>query len=269
MAQFEFPQLPHINDPNLENNALTHPSINRHNNINDNPCITFHRLRFLGHFSFLMQLTNDIFHRYPTHNARQLQKLVDTISARSQLAEFALGTQLDSKICASITPEKVRANQRILSDCFLAYIGAMYLDIRETRKGGMCDEGGEIGLFVKGLVDCWLWQRISFSPVVTIISNQINSYHANGNDNEIKFGIMNTQHINENAHEDDEGSESTVSSNETRNHAVYATIRHIFSDISSVETSLNGDSSEDGTNGDTTLIQNDHLLRISNQYWRR
>ncbi|CAG8537521.1 8670_t:CDS:1 [Ambispora gerdemannii] len=265
MAQLEFPQLPHINDPNLESNALTHPSINRHNNIVENPCITFHRLRFLGHFSFLMQLTNDIFHRYPTHNARQLQKLVDTISARNQLAEFALGTQLDSKICASIPPEKVRANQRILSDCFLAYIGAMYLDIREIHRGGMCDEGGDIGLFVKGLVDCWLWQKISFNSVVPVF---VNSY-GNG----IKNGITNTQHINGSAHDDDDASsESTISStvaNETRNHAVFTTIRHIFSDISSVGTSTNGDSSEDGANGDGTLIQNDHLLRISHQYWKR
>lgn len=119
--------LPKFCNQQLFQQAMTHRSF-----INEHPKIRLHneRLEFLGDAVLNFLSGEFLYKEYPDKPEGELTPLRSALVDEKQLAQFAIGLQLDTQLRLGKGAEKEggRQNDNLLSSAFEAMIGAYFLD---------------------------------------------------------------------------------------------------------------------------------------------
>ncbi len=115
-----------FNDKSLLINAFTHSSYaNEHKQFKSNE-----RLEFLGDKVLDIIVSTNLFKMFPDYNEGKMSKLRAEIVREESLAKFAKKISIDKFLRLGRSEVLVHGEHKdsILSDCFEAVIGAIYLD---------------------------------------------------------------------------------------------------------------------------------------------
>ena len=126
LAEFERRIGYHFSNPELLNQALTHPSFHEHKKQKPNN----QRLEFLGDSSLGAILSEKLYHLYPESDEGILSKRKAVLAQGSTLAQLARNLNLGAFLRMGASEKKNKGNEResTLEDGLEALIGAIFLD---------------------------------------------------------------------------------------------------------------------------------------------
>jgi len=106
---------------NLLNNSLTHKSYNSKNN--------YEKLEFLGDRVLGLVLSKKLLELYPDEKEGNLDKKLASLVNKNKCCEIGKNLNLDKYILIGNSKKKpIKIEDKIISDCCEAIIGAIYLD---------------------------------------------------------------------------------------------------------------------------------------------
>lgn len=116
----------HFRNEKLLEEALTHPSLSKENNMRPN----YQRLEFLGDKVLSLVIGEFLMKKYPQEMEGALSKRQAVLVSGETLAEIALEIGLDEVLQISSGEKKLggKSNKRNLENALEALIGAIYLD---------------------------------------------------------------------------------------------------------------------------------------------
>ncbi|MFQ6617400.1 MAG: ribonuclease III [Fidelibacterota bacterium] len=121
--------------------ALTHPSYREIDAQQPSP--SYERLEFLGDSIIQFTVTEYLFSHFKNKDEGELSKFRSVLVSRKNIAECAKHLNLSKHIIMSENEEKTggRNKKSILSDCFEALVGALFLDAGpDTSKKFVLDK---------------------------------------------------------------------------------------------------------------------------------
>jgi ribonuclease-3 len=135
----------HFNEPNLLEQALTHPSL-QPGSAGRGP---YERLEFLGDRVLGLVVAEMLYHRFPGENEGALARRHAALVRRESLSRIALQINLGPALSLSRSEEETggRNNMGTLADACEAVLGAMYAD------GGLAPVAGLINRLWTPLMD--------------------------------------------------------------------------------------------------------------------
>lgn len=115
-----------FNNPNLLQEALTHPSLTDKNNKTSN----YQRLEFLGDKVLSLVISDFLIHKYPDEMEGDLSKRHAALVSGETLAAIALNLEVEKFLLISNGEKNLNGhiNKRNLENSLEAIIGAIYLD---------------------------------------------------------------------------------------------------------------------------------------------
>ncbi|MGR4000665.1 MAG: ribonuclease III [Alphaproteobacteria bacterium] len=131
-------------DKALLRDALTHPSVSAdEDEYGRTRGVRYQRLEFLGDRVLGLEISHHLFLQFPQEDEGKLSRRLHSLVSQPTLAKIARRLKLDQHLVHSLCDATV--SESVLSDCFEALIGAVYLDggqesVRNFIRAAMREE---------------------------------------------------------------------------------------------------------------------------------